>query len=122
MLRPIESPFFYEPSYYDNVIKDKSGKEVPFDYHPKALEYKERIFDIGTYHRGYMIFKLETNDREKFLQAIDKNELSIILFTTNNAKKTIRIRKINKWKQETFGKRFFIITPDHVNETKEKSQ
>lgn len=117
----IESPFFYEPSFYDNFIKDKSGKEIPFDYHPKMLEYKERIFDVGTYHRGYVIFKLEADNRKKFLQTVDKNRLSVILLTTNNTKKTIRIRKINKWNQETFGKRFFVIIPAQVNETQEKA-
>jgi hypothetical protein len=117
----VESPFFYEPSFFDNFVKDKSGKAIPFDYRPKTLERKERIFDTGIYHRGYLVFKLETNNREKFLQAPDRNALYLVLFTTNNTKKVIRIRKINKWKPETFGKRFFVITPDHVSEIKEET-
>lgn len=113
----IESPFFYEPSFYDNFVKDKSGKAQPFDYHPKTLQYVERTFNIGTYHSGYMIFKLGSDARKKFLHDTEKNILTLILYTTDK-KRLIPIKKLNKWKQETFGKRFFIIKPAKANDVR----
>jgi len=106
----IETPFFYDPSYYDNFIKDKSGKPIPFDYHPHELQYIHKIFNTGTYHAGYIIFKLDNQNREKFIKFSEKTTIRLI-FDTTDKQRNVSIVKINKWKKETFGKRFLIIKP-----------
>jgi hypothetical protein len=106
----IEAPFFYEPTYYDSFIKDKSGKEIPFDYHPHELKYMHRVFDTGTYRVGFIIYRLDQQKRNKVIDTLEKSRMQLVFETTDN--KVYRpIRKINKWKKETFGKRFFIIKP-----------
>ena len=50
----IESPFFYEPEYFDNAVKNKLGTEKSFDFHPKQLNYENKIFDVGSYRLGYI--------------------------------------------------------------------
>jgi hypothetical protein len=100
----IESPFFYEPSYYENPMKGGAS----YDLHPKSLEFKPRIFNVGTYQRGYLVFLLVGDEREKFLSNTNNCEVSLKVLTTKGDE-NIEIFTINKWTFETFTKRFLII-------------
>jgi hypothetical protein len=109
----IEQPFFYEPTYYGTLIKDQSGREIPFDYHPHELKHIHIEFNTGTYRVGYLIFRVDQQRRNEFMKVLETSKVGLVLETTD---RTISqpIRKINKWKKETFGKRFLIIKPSET--------
>ena len=100
----LESPFFYDPSYYKNPIK--GGEQ--WDLHPKSLEFRPRVFEVGTYHRGYIVFVLSQEDRLEFIKEMKKISVSLKINTTDEDV-LISIDSLNKWKKDTFKKRFLLI-------------
>ena len=107
-LPAVEQPFFYKPDYYDSAVRNKNGSEQPFDYHPKCLQREIPMLDTGGYRRGFVIFRIDKERRNGFLLNPNLNKLSLVLYTTEDERR-LSVVEINKWKQETFGSRFFIV-------------
>jgi hypothetical protein len=105
----IEAPFFFDPTYFDSFIRDQSGKPRAFDYAPRELAYTHRVFETGTYRRGFMIYRLDHEKRKKFINGLKTLRISLALETTGD-KILLPITTINRWKKETFGQRFIIVT------------
>jgi hypothetical protein len=100
----IESPFFYDPSYFENPMK--GGEQ--WDLHPKSLEFKQRIFEIGTFRSGYIVFVLSKKDRTEFIKDIRRISISLEIHTTDGDM-LVPVHSLNKWKKDTFEKRFLLI-------------
>jgi len=104
----IERPFFYDPTYQDSFVKDETGKPIPFDWATKELDYRNIILDTGGYHFGYIIFQLNEQERNKFMNLKIPSSLTLKLTTTEGIR-CVPIKTYNNWKKETFYKRFFVI-------------
>lgn len=100
----VESPFFFDPSYYNNSIK--GGEQ--WDLHPKSLEFRPREFEVGTYQRGYIVFVVTKKDRLEVIKDLQKVSFSLKIYTTDEDV-FVSIDSLNKWEKDTFRKRFLLL-------------